>query len=156
MTTETRRAITPAATTPKDPRWSQQANCHHTDPELFFPVGVSKAAQKQAAQAKAVCMACPVRVACLEWALDTGEQFGVLGGLTQDERWGLRKVTPRGPGQAMDRCIEAREHIAEWRKAGMSQADMASVLNVDRSVLRAAVQRFDRDERRQQDLEAAA
>lgn len=156
MTTETCRAITQAATTPRDPRWSQQAKCGQRDPELFFPVGQSKQAQKQADSAKAVCTTCPVRAACLEWAVETGQQFGVLGGLTQEERWALIKVTPRSQGQAMDRCVEAREQILEWRKKGVSLLRIANELNVDRSVVRAALQRFARDDQRQQDLEAAA
>ncbi|MFJ7990278.1 WhiB family transcriptional regulator [Streptomyces sp. NPDC096351] len=156
MTTETRRAISKAASALRDPRWSRDAACQYTDPELFFPVGQSKAAQQQASEAKAICMTCPVRTTCLEWATETGEQFGVLGGLTQEERWRLVRVRPRSQGQAMDRCIEARDQIQEWRKARMTQVDMAVALNVDRSVLRAALQRFDRDERKQQELEAAA
>lgn len=39
------------------------------------------------AEAKGVCGRCPVREACLEWALTTGQNpDGVWGGLTQDER----------------------------------------------------------------------
>ncbi|MFE7547026.1 WhiB family transcriptional regulator [Streptomyces gardneri] len=153
MTTEIRRPISLAA---RDPRWSQEAECQYTDPELFFPVGHSKAAVEQAERAKAVCMQCPVRDACLEWAVATGEQFGVLGGLTQEERWALTKVTPRGPGQAMDRCLEAREQILAWREELVPLRRIASLLNVDRSVLRAALQRFSRDDKRQHDLEVAA
>ncbi|WP_434405235.1 WhiB family transcriptional regulator [Streptomyces sp. NBC_01353] len=152
MTTETRRPISPAVTR----RWRAHAACRTVDPELFFPVGLSKAAQEQAEQAKAVCnMQCPVRTECLEWALENGQQFGVLGGLSQEERWELARVTPRGPGEAMDRCIEAREQIQVWRAKKVPQRTMARRLNVDRSVVRAAVQRFDREDSKQQ-LEVAA
>lgn len=155
MTTETRRAITSAASAPRDPRWSRHAQCQYTDPEVFFPQGQSRAARNQAAEAKAVCMTCPVRTACLEWAVETQEPYGVLGGLTQEERWGLIKVTPRGPGQAMDRCDETREQIIAWRKANVSLRTIADRLNVHKSVVQAAVQRFARDDKRQQNLEAA-
>ena len=156
MTTETRRAIALAATEPLDPRWGTNAACRNKDPELFFPVGQSKQAKKQAETAKDICMSCPARVPCLEWALGTGQQIGVLGGLTQEERWSLTKVTPRSQGQAMDRCVEAREQILAWRKANVSLRSIASALNVDRSVVRTALQRFSRDDKRQQGLEAAA
>lgn len=35
---------------------------------------------------KAVCRQCPVRAACLAYALDAGENFGIWGGLTTEER----------------------------------------------------------------------
>ncbi|HET9872238.1 MAG TPA: WhiB family transcriptional regulator [Propionibacteriaceae bacterium] len=35
---------------------------------------------------KAVCEACPVREACLAYALDAGESYGIWGGLTTEER----------------------------------------------------------------------
>ena len=44
------------------------------------------ARQQREAKAKAICARCPVRDACLAYALDTGEAFGVWGGLTEDER----------------------------------------------------------------------
>lgn len=51
------------------------AVCAQVDPELFYPeVGESTA------DAIAVCNICPVRQACLAWALDRREFFGVWGG----------------------------------------------------------------------------
>ncbi|NUR89837.1 MAG: WhiB family transcriptional regulator, partial [Nonomuraea sp.] len=38
------------------------------------------------AQARRICRACPVRHACLEWAVRTGEPDGVWGGATPAER----------------------------------------------------------------------
>lgn len=37
-------------------------------------------------RAKAVCATCPVKVECLEYAKDNGEEDGVWGGLTPHER----------------------------------------------------------------------
>lgn len=37
-------------------------------------------------RAKAVCRRCPIRVACLAWALETREPAGVWGGMTAEER----------------------------------------------------------------------
>jgi hypothetical protein len=36
--------------------------------------------------ARAVCARCPVRTACLEYALAHGETFGIWGGLNERER----------------------------------------------------------------------
>lgn len=61
--------------------WARDGLCAQTDPEVFFPEkGRSNAA------AKRVCVACPVRVACLDAALARNERFGVWGGLSERER----------------------------------------------------------------------
>jgi len=38
------------------------------------------------ATAKAICARCPVRDSCLAYALDTRQEFGIWGGLNEDER----------------------------------------------------------------------
>jgi WhiB family transcriptional regulator, redox-sensing transcriptional regulator len=72
--------------------WRGQAACRRVDPDLFFPVGTSGAALAQVTRAKRLCLACPVRRPCLNWALRNGIQFGIWGGLTEDERGGLRRT----------------------------------------------------------------
>jgi WhiB family redox-sensing transcriptional regulator len=62
------------------------------DPELFFPVGTTGPAMAQAEAAKAVCATCPVRPECLEWALATGQDSGVWGGTSEEERRALRRA----------------------------------------------------------------
>ncbi|GAA1205088.1 WhiB family transcriptional regulator [Prauserella alba] len=66
--------------------WVHDAACRDEDPELFFPVSDMGPGSQQAAQAKAVCARCPVRDRCLSYALDGGLDFGIFGGLTQEER----------------------------------------------------------------------
>lgn len=68
------------------PAWMERARCLDADPELFFP-----AKGGSADPAKAVCAACPVRVPCLDYALDHGERLGVWGGTTPRERRELRR-----------------------------------------------------------------
>jgi WhiB family redox-sensing transcriptional regulator len=63
--------------------WRDEGACRAEDPELFFPVGSTGPAIRQAAKAKAVCARCPVRAACLEWAIGSGQSSGVWGGLDE-------------------------------------------------------------------------
>jgi WhiB family redox-sensing transcriptional regulator len=66
--------------------WRHYAACTMEDPELFFPVGDSGPALAQAEAAKAVCARCPVRRECLDYAVESGQDHGVFGGHTADER----------------------------------------------------------------------
>lgn len=66
--------------------WRRDAACRGSDVEIFFPN-----ADEEAGQAKAICASCPVREACLEWSLSTGQDDGVWGGLTGSERRRLRR-----------------------------------------------------------------
>lgn len=70
--------------------WRHDANCREEDPELFFPVGSGGPATSQIAQAKAVCHRCPVASDCLAWALATGQDAGVWGGLSEEERRAIK------------------------------------------------------------------
>jgi WhiB family redox-sensing transcriptional regulator len=63
--------------------WRQLARCRGVDPEVFYPVSDDDEA---AEEAKSICADCPVREACLEFALSTREKNGVWGGLTERER----------------------------------------------------------------------
>ncbi|MHB2022493.1 MAG: WhiB family transcriptional regulator [Mycobacteriales bacterium] len=71
--------------------WRDEAACRDEDPELFFPVGSTGPALAQIRQAKAVCSRCAVIEPCLSWALESGQESGVWGGLSEDERRLLRR-----------------------------------------------------------------
>ena len=75
--------------------WRNLAACIDEDPELFFPVGTTGPAIDQVGRAKAVCRRCPVTDQCLEWALETNQDSGVWGGLSEDERRSLRRSRQR-------------------------------------------------------------
>jgi WhiB family redox-sensing transcriptional regulator len=77
--------------------WLRRARCIGIDPELFFPVGSTGQALVQIEAAKAVCGVCPVRIDCLEWSLATGQESGVWGGASEEERRDLRKARGLGP-----------------------------------------------------------
>ena len=67
--------------------WRVEAACLKADPELFFPTGeTSGPDRKQIDAAKLFCVSCLVKAQCLEYAMETHQDTGVWGGLTEKER----------------------------------------------------------------------
>lgn len=58
----------------------EAALCTQVDPEAFYPDA------GRPGPAKRICLACPLRAECREWALATEEWYGTWGGLSQQER----------------------------------------------------------------------
>lgn len=61
--------------------WMAEGNCREEPPSLFFPsdgVGVEVA--------RRVCVDCPVKGPCLEYALANNIDHGVWGGASERER----------------------------------------------------------------------
>jgi WhiB family redox-sensing transcriptional regulator len=68
--------------------WADEGACKGKS-KVFFPsgeCGSNAVSPEVTAAAKAVCRRCPVQEPCLEFALATGERFGVWGGLDVGER----------------------------------------------------------------------
>ena len=76
--------------------WRQQAACRSLDPDLFFPVSTAGASLPQIETARCVCERCPVRSACLRWALDAGQVSGIWGGTTEEDRRAMRYAPAGG------------------------------------------------------------
>lgn len=76
-------------------RWRSRGLCRDEDPDLFFPIGNTGPALLQIDEAKTVCHRCPVSATCLSWALETGQDAGVWGGLSEDERRALKRRNRR-------------------------------------------------------------
>lgn len=75
------------------PAWMRKARCLDADPEVFFP---DKGGSTR--EAKRICNACEVQQACLEWALEHDERFGIWGGTSERERRRLRRERRRCHG----------------------------------------------------------
>ena len=75
--------------------WRTHAACRREDPDLFFPIGTTGPALVQTEQAKTVCRRCPVVTECLTWALESGQDAGVWGGMSEDERRALKRRNSR-------------------------------------------------------------
>jgi WhiB family redox-sensing transcriptional regulator len=71
--------------------WRDTALCRDTDPDLFFPVGTTGQALVSIDHAKRVCAECDVTTACLQFALDTNQDSGIWGGLSEEERRAIRR-----------------------------------------------------------------
>jgi WhiB family redox-sensing transcriptional regulator len=74
-----------------DYSWRDDAICRDTDPALFFPVGTTGNALVQIDKAKEVCGECEVARQCLHFALETNQDSGIWGGLTEEERRLIRR-----------------------------------------------------------------
>lgn len=68
--------------------WMRRGLCRGEDPDLFHP---AQGGRYKTAKAKTVCGDCPVRITCLNFALDNWEdlgpgRWGVWGGTSEEER----------------------------------------------------------------------
>ena len=71
---------------PAAPEWQKRANCRGTDTDKFYP---EKGGRN--VTAKRICDRCPVKVECLEYALETDEKYGIWGGTSEEERKEMRR-----------------------------------------------------------------
>lgn len=70
---------------PAPDSWRALAACKDSDTDIFYPgQGAS------CAPAKAICATCVSRAACLAFALDNCEMFGIWGGLSERQRRRMR------------------------------------------------------------------
>ena len=75
--------------------WQNKAVCRDEDTSLFFPPSNEGPGYTQGQEAKSFCARCPVQPDCRAWALsEEGPEYGVLGGLTEQERAVLKRRNP--------------------------------------------------------------
>jgi WhiB family redox-sensing transcriptional regulator len=69
--------------------WRANAACQGSSANLFYPpsnIEARETRMRREGAARALCQACSVREACLEYALYVQEPHGIWGGLTEVER----------------------------------------------------------------------
>lgn len=71
--------------------WREVGSCRQLDTGLFFPIGQTGEAEVKIVRAKKVCVTCPVRQQCLEFAITTNQEYGVWGGHSEEERRVIRR-----------------------------------------------------------------
>ena len=76
-----------------DWRWQDRAACRGEDLMLFFGPDGERQPDREIRERKAkqVCMGCPVRTDCLDYAVTRPERYGTWGGLNEDERASERR-----------------------------------------------------------------
>ena len=110
-------------------RWRQQAACHGTDLNLFYPER-----GQSAGSARQVCAQCPVRQPCLEYALSNRITSGIWGGLTERERRPLQSEWVQAARRDRDRAILAADAAGYTtaeigRSFGLSRTSVTRIVN---------------------------
>lgn len=107
-----------------DTNWRDEANCATTDPDIFIPeVGGNTE------YAKSICLACPVREMCLQWAVDNFER-GIWGGTSDRERRKIRQErTPTHKGNP-NASLAAKQYAD-----GMSATELAEMYGTTRQTI---------------------
>lgn len=87
--------------------WRAQSACEGKDPNLWFPSATQdefvsgKRTRRETSrlygEARQICLACPVRIECLDYALRKPEEHGMWGGLTASERSIVRRTRRKRP-----------------------------------------------------------
>jgi WhiB family redox-sensing transcriptional regulator len=87
------RAARPEVSAPRTPFWRDGAACFNDDdPDAWFAEPREKARVRHAL---ATCYGCPVRTQCLDFAMARTDQFGIWGGLTEQDRKRLLAAASR-------------------------------------------------------------
>ena len=63
--------------------WLDRAACFGLDPKLWYP---NTSGPKAGDAGKQICRSCPVRLECLQYALDTEDEYGTHGGVGELNR----------------------------------------------------------------------
>jgi Transcription factor WhiB/Homeodomain-like domain len=104
--------------------------CAGLDPDTFaldvFSVDADAEDPERAAIAKAICAPCPLRAACLAYAMEN-EPYGIWGGLDADERLLLRGT----PLVSVEERADA-QWIRDAFERGMAAGEVAAILGVTR------------------------
>ena len=87
----------PAIPIPSVGEWHGRGLCVGDDPDVFFP-----SHGDPGTQAREVCADCAVRNDCLNYAIDADE-FGIWGGLDQEERRNLKRRQRRQKATGCDK-----------------------------------------------------
>lgn len=71
---------------PSYPEWHKDAACASIGNDFWFPEH-----REQGVEAKRICLACPVAVDCLRYALENEEPEGIWGGFGPRQRQKMRR-----------------------------------------------------------------
>jgi len=108
--------------------WLAHAKCRGLPGNLFYADYQHNNSQVQ--EAKSVCHGthpdhpgrCPVLEACLDYAIDNGERYGVWGGTSERERRRIKRQRHREANAAVVITVTARDRQEPEDAAGYDQA----------------------------------
>ncbi len=73
-----------------------EPNCRETDPDMFFP---DRSTDPVPTAILNLCNPCPLRITCLQFALDTHQDTGIWGGTNAAQRRALMR------GKRRKKCV---------------------------------------------------
>lgn len=117
----------------KKDRWEDYAACREADAEVFFP---TRKASPDEARAKQVCGGCQVQRQCLNWAMETRQDDGVIGGLSAAERRALhrrwnRPVASNGRTTRADQLVADPTELLKLLGSGLTPYEVATRLRTN-------------------------
>lgn len=77
--------------------WRWEAACLDVGPSVFYPPS-----GQRPVEAQVLCSGCGVRVECLEYALTNNQHWGVWGGLTERQRFAVKRARRLGQKHPLD------------------------------------------------------
>jgi WhiB family redox-sensing transcriptional regulator len=80
--------------------WTMAAACRGAQREAFYPPNTVERREdrlEREAVAKRICSGCAVQTECLDLALRNHEMHGIWGGLNEEERRSLFRISPPSP-----------------------------------------------------------
>lgn len=117
--------------------WGDDARCREVGPELFFSDDDGNALRQAQKQAKEICARCPVRRACLEYALafegaaHNNMRAGIWGGYNATQRARIaRKRGMKRPGNPH------KAAVLDLNRIGLDRAAIARRLEIDHRTVR--------------------
>jgi WhiB family redox-sensing transcriptional regulator len=102
-----------------DKEWAEQAKCKDLDTEVFFP-GRGEAV----APIKLICNVCPVVKPCLEYAMKSGEKFGVWGGTSERERRRIRGLRGRQQRKGIKLPLSRLMHMCSVNITSLKEEEL--------------------------------
>jgi WhiB family redox-sensing transcriptional regulator len=102
---------------PRPAHWSTAAVCKSGEehPDTWFPIPTDKLAVEHA---KGLCRRCPVQMRCRTDALNRGEEYGVWGGLDEDELRAVRKLRRAAAAKRAAQEKQAAQELDALANAG--------------------------------------
>lgn len=89
-----------------DPDWREHAACKGEDPAVFFFEDTSPNHN-----ARRLCITCPVRIDCLEYATENEKDWGVWAGVTARVRLTLRRLMLRTKSKTVQELLATNPNV---------------------------------------------